>query len=69
MEHVSQGTTASVGSLIGALELGVDPTTILLPNDIELESSLFMGPPPTQAISCPTMVCNLTKPAGCRLGY
>ena len=69
MENVSRGMTASVGSLIGALELGVDPATIILPNDVELESSVFMGPPPTQAVTCPTMMCNFTKPAGCRLGY
>ena len=69
MHNVSPSVAVSVGSLIGALELGADPATILLPNDIELESSVFMGPPPTQAIRCPTMLCNLTKPAGCRLGY
>ena len=69
MHNVSPSVTASVGSLIGALELGVDPVTILLPNDVELESSVFMGPPPTQAMSCPTMMCNFTKPAGCRIGY
>jgi hypothetical protein len=67
MEHVSQGASASVGSLIGALELGVDPATIRLPNDSELESTMSFGPDPTKAISCPTMLCNLTKPAGCRL--
>jgi hypothetical protein len=68
MKHVSDGVAVNVGSLIGALELGTDPATIRLPNDTELESMSF-GPDPTKAISCPTVLCNLTKPAGCRLRH
>ena len=68
MEHVAQGPTVDVCSLIGALEFGIDPATIRLPNDSDLESTMSFGPDPTKAISCPTVICNLTKPVGCRLG-
>jgi len=68
MEHVAQGTTVDVVGFIGALELGIDPATIRLPNDTDLESTMSFGPDPTKAISCPTVMCNFTKPVGCRIG-
>jgi hypothetical protein len=65
MEHASANTFVDVGTNIGALEFDGLPVAIGMPGDIELESSVFMGPPPTKSLQCPTFVCNITKPAGC----
>lgn len=68
MNGAFQNVPMDIGHVIGALEL---PKAVVFgeSTDAELESSVFMGPPPTQSIQCPTVLCNLTKPAGCRLGY
>jgi hypothetical protein len=63
MNYTSENVATDVSHAIGALEL---PKAVVLgeSSDAELESSVFMGPPPTQSLQCPTVMCNFTR-SGC----